>query len=132
MDVIQLKRKVWCYRESGEDVIAAWLREIEATAAEMGQLSALIDLYECAGERSIGQYIMDIGDGLYSLKCLQKGGHDLAPIFCKGPSSDLEITFLAGALQRQKTLRPYSAKGEAMENLEKLKADLAKRKLWTI
>src|SRR5258708_33346934 len=104
MGVIQLTRRVWCYAEQA-NVITMWLNEIQASDSDKARLNAYVELYETAGEKSIASSVEDIGDDLYALLCIRKGGLSLAPIFCRGPFSDLEITFLAVAVWRDKKLR---------------------------
>lgn len=128
MGVIQLNRRVWFYLDGGVNVIERWLDDIGATDSDRSQLRAFLTLYEFSGERAIASAIEDIGDGLYALISSRKGGLTLAPIFCSGPLSDLEITFLEGAVWKGKTLRPYSARGAALENLEKLSQDHRRRR----
>jgi len=85
-------------------------------------------LFENGGRRAIASAVEDIGDELFALMATGKGGLPLAPIFCDGPFSDTEITFLYGALWKGKVLRPYSAKGAALENLEKLRQEPGRRR----
>jgi hypothetical protein len=126
--VITLNRRVWFYQESGINVIERWLREIRATESDRSQLRAFLALYEFSGERAIASAADDIGDGLHILVSSRRGGPTLAPIFHYGPFSDLEITFLEGAVLDDKTLRPYSAKGTALERLERLREDPRRRR----
>jgi hypothetical protein len=108
-----------------------WLEEVAATELDIADLMAYIMLYEHGGERAIGSVIQDIGDDLYVFRPAVKSAQPLAPIFCLGPFSDVELTFLQGATWKDDVLRPYSAKGAALENLEKLSEDPSRRVLWT-
>jgi len=87
-------------------------------------------LYELSGERAIASVTQEIEDGLYVFRPAVKSAQPLAPVFCLGPFSDVELTFLSGAVWKDEVLRPYSAKGEALENLEKLRSDRSLRELW--
>lgn len=121
MGVIVLPWRVWFYADGPRSFMGSWLDEVGASESDRSRLRTLITLYENGGRRSIASAVEDIGDELFALLALGKGGVPLGPIFCFGPFSDTEITFLEGALWKGKTLRPYSAKGAALENLEKLR-----------
>lgn len=71
----------------------------------------------------LGGCIVDLGAGFFALSSRRKGGLHLYPIFCYGPLSDTEITFLAGAVLVRENLKPKYAIGIAEENLEELKAN---------
>jgi hypothetical protein len=127
--VISLPWRVWFYAETGTNhVINRWLNEIEASEADRSRLRALLTLYSHSGPRSIASSVMDLGDGLFALCSIRKGGPELAPIFCEGPFSDTEITFLQGAVLKEKIPRPHSAKGAALENLENLLQEPGRRR----
>lgn len=128
MDVIPFPYRAWFYVERGVNVFAQWLDEIQVPEADRSQLRAWLMLYENGGHRAIATATEDIGDGLLALVSIRKGGLALAPIFCRGPFSETEITILAGATWSNKILRPYSAKGAALENLEKLRMEPGRRR----
>jgi hypothetical protein len=128
VDVIPFPYRAWFYVEKGVNVFAAWLDEIQVPEADRSQLRALLVLYENGGHRAIASATDDIGDGLLALVSIRKGGLALAPIFCRGPFSDTEITILCGGIWNDKVLRPYSAKGAALENLEMLRAEPGRRR----
>jgi hypothetical protein len=128
VDVIEFPWRVWYYADRGRPtVVNAWLNEIGASEADRSQLSALLLIFKHSGLRAIASYVEDIGDDLLVLHSTRKGGLSLALIFCSGPFSDTEITFLQGAILRGKELRPYSAKGAARENLEMLRQEPHRR-----
>ena len=53
---------------------------------------------------------------------------ELSPVFVKGPFSDSELTFLAGAQTVGKKLKPKYAAGVAEENLEVLQKQPNRRR----
>ena len=83
-------------------------------------LQSMIDICEYSGPDALASCIQDLGDGFYAMKCTRKGGRNPSPVFCRGPFSDTEITFLAGARIEGKQLKPRYARGIAEENLEEL------------
>jgi hypothetical protein len=129
VNVITLPCRVWFYAEKGaKDVINGWLDGMDASEPDRSKLRSLLSLYKYSGLRAIEGSVEDIGDELFALISIRKGGLSLAPIFCRGPFSDTEITFLQGAFLKGKTLRPYSAKGAALENLESLREEPERRR----
>jgi hypothetical protein len=105
---------------NGGNVILQWLTEIDASSADCVALQSLIDICEYSGPEGLAYCTVDLGDGFYALKSTRKGGHDLSPVFCRGPFSDTEITFLTGARMEGKDLKPRYARGIAEENLDEL------------
>src|SRR5216684_1145453 len=126
-----MPRRVWAYKDGPIDVMKQWIQEIEATELDLADLRAYIMLYEYGGEKAIASVIEEIGDDLFVFRPAIKSGQPLAPIFCQGPFTELELTFLQGATWKDDVVRPYSAKGNAQENLEKLRSDSRMRVLWT-
>jgi hypothetical protein len=121
VDVIPfIQCRVWFFVANGRNVITQWLVEIGATSSDCVALQSLIDICEYSGPDGLAYCILDLGDGFYALKCNRKGGQDLSPVFCRGPFSDTEITFLAGAIIEKKAMKPRYARGIAEENLEEL------------
>lgn len=120
--------RVWFYVSDGSNIIRQWLTDIKASSADRVALQSLVQICEFSGPRGLSSNMLDLGDGFFALKCIRKGGMGLSPVFCEGPFSDTEITFLAGARLVGKTLRPRYAKGVAEENLEELRKDPQRRR----
>jgi hypothetical protein len=123
-------RRVWSFKDGPVSVMEEWLVEVGATDLDIADLKGNIVLYEYGGKRAIACVSQDIGDDLYVFRPGIKTAQPLAPVFCFGPFSDLELTFLTGATWKDDVLRPYSAKGVALENLEKLREDPTRRTRW--
>jgi hypothetical protein len=96
----QMRHRVWAYQDEGQNVMAQWLSEVGATDLDLADLRANIVLYEYGGERAIAGVIQDIGEGLYVFRPAIKSAQPLAPIFCLGPFSDVEMTFRRALLGR--------------------------------
>ena len=114
--------------DSGQNVVRRWLYENQATEADYVELQALIDICKLSGPRGLASCTVDLGDGLYALCCMRKGGTQASPVFCYGPTSPTEITFLAGARMDGKQIVPRYASGVAQENLEKLNNDDSRKR----
>jgi hypothetical protein len=127
----EMLRRVWSFKDGPQSILDQWLAEAEATDLDVSDLKAKIMLYEYGGERAIAYASEDIGDKLYVLRFGSKSTQPFTPIFHLGPFSDLELTFLAGGTWKDGVLRPYSAKGQALDNLEKLGEDPNRRTRWT-
>ena len=123
MNVIPFKEwRVWFYVDQNDrNVIREWLNEIGASGPDREALQALIDICEFSGFPALSHCTLDLGDNFYVFKSRHGGGLHLSPVCYRGPFSDTEITFLAGATIERKKLRPRYAKGIAEENLETLK-----------
>ena len=92
-------------------------------------LQSLIDICEYGGPNSLSYCTTDLGDGFFVLRTRRKGGLDLGAVFCRGPFSNSEITFLAGALAvGRNRLKPHYVKGIAEENLEALRKEPGRRR----
>ena len=128
MGVIEFPWRLWFFVDGGQTVINQWLNGIEAPEPDRAKLRALLDIYKFNGMRAIASVVEDIGDELFAIVSRRKGGLSLGPIFCRGPFSDTEITFLQGAVWKGEAQRPYSAKGSALENLEQLRIDHRRRR----
>jgi len=102
------------------NVIRAWLDEVGATAPDREALQALIDICEFSGFPALAHCTLDLGNNFYALKSRHAGGIHLSPVCYRGPFSDTEITFLAGATIERKRLKPRYAADLAAENLEAL------------
>ena len=122
MDVIPFKAwRAWFYvNQFDRNVVRDWLDEIGASMPDREALQALIDILEFSGPQALSYCTLDLGSGFYAIKSRHEGGMYLSPIYCKGPFSDTEITFLAGATIEHKRLKPRYAPGIAEENLEAL------------
>jgi hypothetical protein len=112
----------------GRNVIRTWLDDIGASAADRAALQALIDICEFSGPEALSYCTLDLGNGFYAIKSKHGGGAQLSPVFCQGPFSSTEITFLAGAIVESKKLKPRYAVGIAEENLEALQQDPGRRR----
>jgi len=131
MGVIQFRQPTYAvhfYVDGGIDVVRQWFDE---KPAALSAFMALLDIFEAGGIGTIQSCVVEIEDGLFGLKVAQQSGETPCPIFCLGPfDQETEITFLAPGRwdQKQKCVRPYSAAGEAKENLELLLQDRARRR----
>ncbi len=135
MNVIPFRREakyvVHFFLEDGQNVVRKWFSKEEIAEVEWVAFRALLDIYESGGVASIQASIIDLGDGFFALKCVRRGGVLPCPIFRLGPfDEEMEITFLAGARwdEQKKRIRPFSAVGEAEENLELLLEDPRRRR----
>jgi hypothetical protein len=130
MDVITFPewRAYFYVGPDGQNVITAWLDEMEAPEVERYALQTLIDLLEAGGPGLLGGCIIGHGSGLFSLCSRRAGGTNLCPVFCYGPHGDTEITFLTRARMDGKRLSPRYAAGIAEENFENLLADPRRRR----
>ena len=109
------------------NVIRQWLVAQNATESDRGALQALIDICEFSGPDAIRSSTIDLGDGFYALLSRCHGGMELSPVFCRGPFTETEITFLTGAILQKKRLKPSYAKGIAEENLRELRENPGRR-----
>jgi hypothetical protein len=130
MPVIQFPqwRVFFFLDDQGRNIIRQWLDELEASDADRHSLQALLDICEYSGPEALSNATLDLADGFYALKSKHKGGMELSPVFIRGPFSDSEITFLAGAQIVGKTLKPRYAAGIAQENLEILQKQPSRRR----
>ncbi len=130
VDVILFPWRVFFYTDdSGQNVVKRWLYENEASEADYAALQALIDICKMNGPRGLASCAIDLGNDFYALYCQRKGGIQASPVFCYGPSSPTEITFLVGAKMVGKQIIPKYAAGIAEENLEKLSNDPTRKRL---
>ena len=121
MGVILFPWRVFFYLDdSRQNVVKRWLRENGASEADYAELQGLIDICTLSGPRGLASCIRELGGGFHALQCKRKGGIQASPVFCYGPSSPTEITFLAGARMVGKQIVPKYVAGIAEENLEKL------------
>ena len=133
MDVIPFPWRVFFYvDDSGQNVVKRWLYENGASEADYAELQSLIDICKLSGPRGLASCTIDLGDSFYALQCKRKGSIQASPVFCYGPSSDSEITFLAGAKVIGKRIVPKYVAGIAEENLEKLRNDPSRKRLENI
>ncbi len=102
------------------NVIRLWLDENDIQVPDRSALQALIDICEYSGPKALASCTIDLGSGFFALSSRRRGGPELSPVFCHGPFSDSEITFLAGARLENGQLKPRYAAGIAEENLEVL------------
>lgn len=132
MDVIQLKRPkygIYFFFDGGVNVVGRWFEQIPEVA--WSAFWGILDIYEVGGFGTIQACAVDLGDGFWGLKIPQQTGVIPCPIFRLGPfDEETEITFLTGARwdEKQNCVRPYSAVGEALENLELLLQDRTRRR----
>jgi hypothetical protein len=113
------------------NVVRKWFNDEQIGDVEWPAFQALLDIYESGGPRSIQACTIDLGNGFLGLKVMRRGGVLPCPIFRLGPfDEEMEITFLAGARwdEQKKRVRPFSAIGEAEENLELLLEDPRRRR----
>ena len=110
------------------NVIRHWLHEQGVTGPDRSALQALIDICEYSGIEALRSCTIDLGNGFFALSSRRKGSCELCPVFCHGPFSDSEITFLAGAMFEDDQLKPRYAAGIAEENLEALLKHPARRR----
>jgi hypothetical protein len=129
MDVISFKAwRVWFYvDENGRNVIRTWLENIGASPSDRAALQALIDICEFSGPDALSYCTLELGNGFYAFKSKHEGGMQLSPVYCRGPFSPTEITFLTGATLERKKLKPRYAAGIAEENLEVLRQEPGRR-----
>jgi len=106
--------------EHGRNLIRQWLLELNVAGSDRFALQLLIDICEHSGPRALSYCTEDLGNGFYALLSRRKGGPELSPVFCFGPFGETEITFLAGAVRKDKRLKPRYAAEVAEENLEVL------------
>lgn len=118
--------------DTGQNVVRRWLSENGASDADYVELQCLLDICKLSGPRGLRSCTLDLGDGFYSLQCKRKQGLNASPVFCFGPFSDSEITFLAGARMIGKRIVPKYVAGIAEENLEKLRNDPSRKRLENI
>jgi hypothetical protein len=134
VNVISLSRSkyaVYFFVEQGANIVRKWFRDEQIEDVEWAAFEALLDIYESCGLASIQASTIDAGGGFFALKSVRRGGVLPCPIFRPGPFDEqTEITFLAGARwdERKKRVRPFSAVGEAEENLEVLLGDPSRRR----
>jgi hypothetical protein len=114
--------------ELDRNVVRRWLDERSVSGSDRSAVQALIDICEFSGPHALLSCTIDLEDGFYALVSKRKGGPELSPVFCRGPFSDTEITFLAGAVVEQKMLKPRYVKAIAEENLETLLRDPRRRR----
>lgn len=128
MRVITLTaRRIFAYREeSGSSALMAWLRRVGSSEADTSALHALFDIWLYSGFRGINASADDLGEELFALRLHRKGGLEWAPIFWVDPG-DIEMTFLYGGIWENGEIRPYSARGEALERLSSLRQDISRR-----
>lgn len=129
MDVIPFPSwRVWFYEDDQKyNSVHRWLDEHGGSEPDRAALQALLDICEFSGPDALSSCTVDLGDGFYGLVSRRKGGLELCAVFCRGPFSDSEITFLAAALWVNKAPRPHYIKGIAEENLEKLRMKPGRR-----
>jgi hypothetical protein len=131
--VIRLKKpgfSVYFFYDQGFNVVQRWFDE-QAPEVAWIALEALLMIYESGGIGAIQACIADLGNGFLGLKVAQRVGVLPCPIFRLGPfDEETEITFLAGARwdEKHNCVRPFSAIGEAEENLELLLENRTRRR----
>ena len=114
--------------ETERNVIRTWLDDMDASVTDRAALQALIDICEFSGPDALSYCTLDLGDGFYAIKSKHEGGACLSPVYCRGPFSPTEITFLTGATIERKRLKPRYAAGVAEENLEALRQEPGRRR----
>jgi hypothetical protein len=131
VDVIPFKAcRVWFFLdEHGQNVIAQYFGTQDLSDGDRMAFEVLVDICEGSGRESLAYCTMDLGDGFHAVK-VTNSGRDLALIYCEGPFSPTEITFLTGAAYERKRLKPHYVKGIAEENLEALRASPSRRRRW--
>lgn len=126
VNVIPFKRSgysVYFFVKEGANVVRKWFDDEQIAEVEWAAFQALLDIYESGGPASIQASTIDLENGFFALLSVRRGGVLPCPIFRLGPFDEqTEITFLAGARwdEKKKRVRPFSAIGEAEENLEVL------------
>ena len=135
MNVIPFRRKaeygVYFFLEGGANVVDKWFDDEQIDEVEWAAFQALLDIYESGGPRSVQSCTIDLENGFSGLKIMRRGGVLPCPIFRLGPfDEEMEITFLAGARwdEQKQRVRPFSAIGQAEENLELLLDDRSRRR----
>jgi hypothetical protein len=113
--------RVWFFEDDEKyNVIHRWLDDHDASGPDRSAFQALLDICEFSGPDALAYCAVDLGDNFYGLSSNRKGGLDFCAVFCRGPFSDSEITFLAAALWIENELKPHYVKGIAEENLAML------------
>jgi hypothetical protein len=134
VDVIVLKKPVfgvYFFYDHGVNVVRRWFFDERIPEVAWIAFDALMMIYESGGIGAIQACVADLGNGFLGLKVAQRVGVLPCPIFRRGPfDEETEITFLAGARWDEKNnrVRPFSAIGEAEENLELLLEDRTRRR----
>jgi hypothetical protein len=118
---------VWFYVGEHGNVIREWLLAQNATEPDRSALQALIDICEFSGPDAIRSSTIDLGNGFHALLSKCHGGMELSPVFCRGPFTETEVTFLAGAIWQKKRLKPSYAKGIAEDHLRELRENPSRR-----
>jgi hypothetical protein len=132
VNVIQLRRPefgVYFFYDHGVNVVRQWFEQTSEVA--WIAFGAMLTIYESGGIESIRACVTDLGNGFLGLKVAQRVGPIPCPIFRLGPfDEETEITFLAGSrwVEKKNRVRPFSALGEAEENLELLLEDRTRRR----
>ena len=114
--------------DDSRNVIRTWLDDLAATAPDREALQALIDICEFSGPDALSFCTLDVGGGFYAIKSKHGGGICLSPVYCLGPFSPTEITFLPGAIVDGNKLKPRYAAGIAEERLEVLQGEPKRRR----
>ena len=115
---------------NGVNELRRWFDENEVSMVDRNALQAMLDIYEYSGLPGIIASTVDLGNGFRGLLYQRKGGQAFCPVFCEGPLSHDEITFLAGASWNDKAKRPDPryVTGIAEERVEFIKADRKRRR----
>ena len=114
--------------DDGQNVLRRWLDKEGISAPDRAKLQTIIDMIEYGGPRTVAGTLRDVGSGFSVLVSGRKEGGDLSPVFCYGPFSETEITFLVGARLVRKHLTPSYAVGIAAERLEMLRQEPQRRR----
>jgi hypothetical protein len=132
--VIAFKRpefSVWFFHNQGINIVRQWFDDEQISDNAWIAFGALLTIYKSGGIRAIQACVVDLGNGFLGLKVAQRSGAVPCPVFRIGPFDEkTEITFLVGARwdEKKNRVRPFSAVGEAEENLELLLEDKTRRR----
>lgn len=117
--------------DDGQNVIRRWLAETGASTRQRTVLQLQITLFESGGPEVLPGSIVAVDDKeeFHAMKVkAEKNAATLTPVFCYGPFSDSEITFLAGAPIHNGLLKARDILPVARYNRETLVAFSTRRR----
>ena len=102
----------------GESVIIRWLRKERVSARQRGTMQDKINALESGGEEMVpGLIVGPVAPDIYKMKIKgNRGDVQLRPHLCRGPFSEREFTLLAGAVEKDRVLRPRDVAKRSQEN----------------
>jgi hypothetical protein len=122
---------IYCFlTHRWDNIIREWLRAEKITKTQIADFQAKIDAYEYGGpDLNPGLIHGPVAKKIYKMKIKGHKGHvQLRPMVCYGPPSDVEVTLLFGAIEKDAKLRPDNCKEQAQKNRETLIADPRRRR----